>query len=50
MSTSSLPRQLFSPQRSATQIFPDPSRAASTALVAPQVLPSGNFAQSSRVR
>src|SRR6185503_13167131 len=42
-------RQLFVPQRSATQML-FPSRSISTALVEPQVRPSGSFAQPSIVR
>jgi hypothetical protein len=42
------PTQEFAPQRSATQID-FPSLSISTALVEPQVLPSGSFAQPSTV-
>src|SRR5262245_8014322 len=43
------PPQVFTPHRSATQMDL-PSGSISTALVAPQVLPSGIFAQFSIVR
>src|SRR5689334_10061329 len=47
--TLSLPAQEFAPHRSPTQMLL-PSRSISTALVDPQVLPSGSFAQPSTVR
>src|SRR5712692_10777735 len=43
------PAQVFAPHLSATQMD-FPSRSTSTALVAPQVRPSGIFAQPSTVR
>src|SRR5260370_26478473 len=49
MDGSVLPAQLFAPHRSATQMLL-PSRSISTALVEPQGLPSGSFAQFSTVR
>src|SRR5258706_11253960 len=42
------PAQVLAPHRSATHILP--SRSTSTALVEPQLLPSGSFAQSSTAR
>src|SRR5579863_9040881 len=49
MGSSVLPAQLLAPHRSATQML-WPSRSMSTALVDPQVLPSGSLAQFSIVR
>ena len=43
------PAQLFTPQRSATQML-FPSLSIATALVEPQVRPAGSFAQSVTVR